>query len=550
MNLFCTCGRGTELFAVVEISRLLRDSLDMVSFRDGKVFFSVATGTHFDSAVRCLLNLKSVERIFVSVLSQSDMKLTSRKQAISKLKTELQQIDSSKWESCLKLWNILRADDEKKQTFSASKNDNDDIGQDVALDIPSDESALKCSRKRQHGEMTFRVSAKCSGELRFWFDSQTLSRLVGCEIARINGWTPELRRPKLEIYVQLNRDGLTIGLPCTKNSLSIRPYMQKPGLRTTICSIMVSLLPAQSGMVLLDPMCGQGTILIEAAKIRPDILCIGSDRDIQQCIRAVTNISHSEETARIQLLQADVSSLPLPNESIDAIVCDIPFGVKHKVAFDVEQMYRSMLASIDRVLRSQGTIILLCGEHLKERLLSTVAELFSSKSQTVCSDCEEGVLPEPTGTQFISSEKEETAESRVESINSRHQGGNTAEYEIRSDRLSDGVLSSDDGNQNDSESRMKPLKNGSSQTVSDITVSSVLQKALGGSSIDLQTRIKLHKILALTENSLRTGQTSCLAKTMSKFKDERSIWVEQLVHYVKLGETHAYICVFIKTNAV
>lgn len=99
--------------------------------------------------------------------------------AISKLKTELQQIDSSKWESCLKLWNILRADDEK-QTFTASKNDNNDIGHDVALDIPS-ESALKCSRKRKHAEMTFRVSAKCSGELRFWFDSQVAIEILRCD---------------------------------------------------------------------------------------------------------------------------------------------------------------------------------------------------------------------------------------------------------------------------------------------------------------------------------------------------------------------------------
>lgn len=29
---------------------------------------------------------------------------------------------------------------------------------------------------------------------------QTLSRLIGCEIARINGWTPELRRPTLEVH--------------------------------------------------------------------------------------------------------------------------------------------------------------------------------------------------------------------------------------------------------------------------------------------------------------------------------------------------------------
>jgi tRNA (guanine6-N2)-methyltransferase len=77
-----------------------------------------------------------------------------------------------------------------------------------------------------------------------------------------------LDNPDVEIYVELNVDRLVIGLSLTRSSLHNRRYKlfaHPAGLKPTIAFALLKISGWTRGRPVLDPMCGGGTIVIEAA---------------------------------------------------------------------------------------------------------------------------------------------------------------------------------------------------------------------------------------------------------------------------------------------
>lgn len=78
----------------------------------------------------------------------------------------------------------------------------------------------------------------------------------------------DLDNPDVEIYVELNNDKLIVALPLTKCSLHARGYKvfaHPAGLKPTIASALLKIAGWDYDNTILDPMCGGGTIVIEAA---------------------------------------------------------------------------------------------------------------------------------------------------------------------------------------------------------------------------------------------------------------------------------------------
>ena len=90
---------------------------------------------------------------------------------------------------------------------------------------------------------------------------------MGVLISKLLGWKIDLKHPKYEINIHLGDGTFTVGIPVTEIPLSKRSYIKHCGLRTTIAYIMFSLLDISPGNVVLDPMCGYATILIEASEV-------------------------------------------------------------------------------------------------------------------------------------------------------------------------------------------------------------------------------------------------------------------------------------------
>ncbi|KAF0027712.1 hypothetical protein F2P81_020453 [Scophthalmus maximus] len=96
--------------------------------------------------------------------------------------------------------------------------------------------------------VSFRISCKCTG---------ALSRLLSTQV-----------------NVHLSDDHCLLGIPLTRLPLANRSYIKTTGLRSTVAWAMASLAQIQPGFCVVDPMCGVGTILIEAAQEHKPGFCV------------------------------------------------------------------------------------------------------------------------------------------------------------------------------------------------------------------------------------------------------------------------------------
>ncbi|MCX2961394.1 bifunctional 23S rRNA (guanine(2069)-N(7))-methyltransferase RlmK/23S rRNA (guanine(2445)-N(2))-methyltransferase RlmL [Rodentibacter caecimuris] len=81
-------------------------------------------------------------------------------------------------------------------------------------------------------------------------------------------------QPDVRIHAYLNREELVISLDLSGEALHLRGYREETGqapLRETLAAAIVLRSGWKAGMPLVDPMCGSGTLLIEAAQMEAGI---------------------------------------------------------------------------------------------------------------------------------------------------------------------------------------------------------------------------------------------------------------------------------------
>jgi len=80
--------------------------------------------------------------------------------------------------------------------------------------------------------------------------------------------------PDVRIHVYLNKEELVVSLDLSGDALHMRGYREDTGkapLRETLAAAIVLRSGWQKGTPLVDPMCGSGTLLIEAAQMEAQI---------------------------------------------------------------------------------------------------------------------------------------------------------------------------------------------------------------------------------------------------------------------------------------
>ncbi|NXS30905.1 THUM2 protein, partial [Pomatostomus ruficeps] len=405
---FCTAGRGMEPFLAREppgrVRRAFSPQVDSVS---GKVFFRAA------AAPGELRKLRSGERLFLLLKKHSPLPVSgSRGKMLHEIKSLV--IEEPKyWLDIISVWRKLHGHERKtddvsqenaltlkrkpeEETNAASKRQKMEqvravvseecqveAGEGCAAperrssqecwtesttpsEFPSKGSRENPAANEQLG-FSFRVSCRCSGAIAKILTSQEIGRAIGVALVKQCGWRVDLRDPDLEIFVHLNDIHSVVGIPLFRLPLANREYIKTAGLRSTVAWAMASLAEIRAGALVLDPMCGLGTILLEAAKEWPEASYWGADISDSQLEGADGNIRTAGLMDKIELLKASVKALPLPSESFDSVIADIPFGKKFRITSDA-QLLPDILQEMERVLRVGGTIVLLLSRDLRRRV--------------------------------------------------------------------------------------------------------------------------------------------------------------------------------------
>jgi tRNA (guanine10-N2)-dimethyltransferase len=160
--------------------------------------------------------------------------------------------------------------------------------------------------------------------------SPDLERAIGALIASgSSGAKVDLERPDRLFLGVISEDGFTFGLAMAKGDAKSssgreprrRPFFHPSTMPPKLARCMVNLSRARAGEVFLDPFCGAGGILLEAASIGCD--AIGSDLDPRMVRGAKANLEHFN-MPYIGLVRSDAALLPI--RGARAIATDPPYG--------------------------------------------------------------------------------------------------------------------------------------------------------------------------------------------------------------------------------
>lgn len=232
---------------------------------------------------------------------------------------------------------------------------------------PTLEVGLRVHREvrggRPRGRTAFRVVAQMQG--RQPFRRIDLQRAVEKGILQRyhNRWRAVAEDAGLEFWVTLLDREVLYGLRLSDRTMRHRTYKVRhlpASLRPTVAYSMALLSSPQPGDVVLDPLCGAGTILIERAHAGWYRLLLGGDLDPVAVATSRENVGRRYRP--LQLCQWDALHLPLADASVDALISNLPFGEQIGTHEANLALYPRLFHEMERVIRIGGRAVLLSAE--------------------------------------------------------------------------------------------------------------------------------------------------------------------------------------------
>jgi putative N6-adenine-specific DNA methylase/tRNA (guanine6-N2)-methyltransferase len=207
---------------------------------------------------------------------------------------------------------------------------------------------------------SFRVSSKLIGEQDF--EKLEIQRVAGALLHDRYGTPVDLEDFEVDIRVDLYGRHLVAGVQRTRDSLGNRLKRARPlrsAVKPTIAAAMVRLACAHRGAgMLIDPMCGTGTIPIEAARINPRLEVMASDWDEETVEVARETVAN--HGLRIEPRVADARHLgETAPATFDYIVTNPPYGVRQAKRTSIARLYRSLLPSFAGAIKDSGRLVLI-----------------------------------------------------------------------------------------------------------------------------------------------------------------------------------------------
>ncbi len=212
-------------------------------------------------------------------------------------------------------------------------------------------------------KLRFKVIARLSGEHDF--------RRVDFKHAVETGvlehgdhlWRLDEDNAEVEFWATILRDEFIFTLRLSDDTMRFRDYKisHRPGsLRPSVAAALALVSNPKPDDVFLDPLCGTATVLIERAHFGRYTMLLGGDSDRDTLEAARENIGPRYKP--IEIRQWDAVALPLEDASVDKVVSNLPWGMKHGSHGDNRRLYPRLVAEFRRVLKPGGTMVLLSAE--------------------------------------------------------------------------------------------------------------------------------------------------------------------------------------------
>ena len=168
---------------------------------------------------------------------------------------------------------------------------------------------------------------------------------------------------EVEFWATLLEDELFLTIRLSDDRMRQRDYKVAhfPGsLRPSAAAAMAMLSQPTDDDVVLDPLCGAGTILIERAHLGRYRMLLGGDSSPEAVAAARENVGPRYKP--IELREWDAVALPLGDGAVTRIITNLPWGRKWGSHPENRQLYPRLMHEFRRVLAPGGLMVLMTSE--------------------------------------------------------------------------------------------------------------------------------------------------------------------------------------------
>ncbi|MBC7100968.1 MAG: class I SAM-dependent RNA methyltransferase [Methanobacteriales archaeon] len=228
------------------------------------------------------------------------------------------------------------------------------------------------------------------------FNSMDIARVAGDAIiksyqsSRKKRLKVNLDSPDNIIRVELIHDLLLVGVDTTGDKglhrRGYRVYQHPAPLNPTIAAALLRISNWRPEKILVDPMCGSGTILVEAAlmgsNIPPGRIREGGKLTFNHKLKIIgiekfrKHVKGCQETLSrlgidfIKVIQGDAEHLDKYVQEADLIVTNPPYGIRVGRKSIIKKLYHNLLRTAKNILTENGSITLLTPQ---EKILKSTA---------------------------------------------------------------------------------------------------------------------------------------------------------------------------------
>jgi tRNA (guanine6-N2)-methyltransferase len=305
LPIFALAARGLEWLAAQEMGRLAGLEIRDISYR--------RIAAEYSGPPDALLTLRTVEDVFIDLDTWKNM--VPQREALSLIKELSSQLDL---EPAVEVISRLRP-------------------------LPA--------------QPRFSITAGFVGKRNYtWIE---IREAAAAGLAAGYAWqhSPEANS-ELNLRIFIDHQRAYVGLRLGEKAMHQRGYKSvhlEGALKPSTAAALVELAQVSDGQILLDPLCGTGTILIEGALVGARS-CGG---DIDPAAVEATRLHCEAAGVSIGTGRWDARRLPLPAGSVDRIVTNLPWGRQVHVDEEPPLFYRRVCAEMERVLAEGGRLVLL-----------------------------------------------------------------------------------------------------------------------------------------------------------------------------------------------
>jgi len=205
------------------------------------------------------------------------------------------------------------------------------------------------------------------------YTSIDVARVVGEEIIKsvekTYGKRPpvSLKNPSIVVKADVVFDMFYLGIELTgdasRHRRGYRIYDHPASLKPTIAYAMLRISGAKDGEIILDPMCGGGTIPIEAAFLFENTVPICLDRSRKHIKGAKLN-AEAARVRRIRFIVGDATRVhEYIDTSVDKVVTNPPYGLRLGNPAQIHGLYKQFLLSVRKILSEHAILTMITPEY-------------------------------------------------------------------------------------------------------------------------------------------------------------------------------------------